>query len=107
MIGVSGKAGLRRRQPSVSEMSASRSSLPASTSRITPNATWSLLIDAMRTGSFIESGRRAAGSAIPEAPEAVTPWASNVAQAQLAAGGGAGATGTVAQAASSGSRARA
>ena len=67
VIGRSGKAGLRRLHPSVSDTSLSRSSRPCSTSFITPIATTNLLIDAMRTGSSGVTVRPVAGSATPSA----------------------------------------
>ncbi len=73
VIGASGKAGLRNRQPRYRDTSASRSSLPASTSRITPMATTSLEIDATRAGSSAVTLRPVARSATPATRTAVSP----------------------------------
>src|SRR5690606_10253526 len=72
-MGVSGKAGLRSVQPSASLTSASRSSVPASTSRMTPIAVTSLEMDATRTGSSTVTVRPASLSARPSACVAVMP----------------------------------
>ena len=73
VIGRFGKAGLRSFQPSNFEASASRSSVPSSTSRITPIASTSLLIEAIRTGSSMLIARLVAGSAWPKVWVAMMP----------------------------------
>src|SRR5690606_18595314 len=77
VTGVSGNAGLRSGKPSSPPASASRSSLPASTSRITPIAVTSLEIDAIRTGSSALTRRPVALSARPCAWVEMTPSRSN------------------------------
>src|SRR5690606_5767007 len=72
-MGVSGQAGLRSGQPSCPLTSASRSSTPASTRRITPIAVTSLDMDAMRTGSSAVTSRPVALSARPAVRLAVMP----------------------------------
>src|SRR5438874_1487821 len=87
VIGRSGKLGLRRLQPSQRETSEPRSSLPCSTSFITPMVVTILLTDATRTGSSGVTRRPDCGSAIPSAKLASSPFASNATPTAACTGG--------------------
>ena len=83
-----GEGGLRRLQPSYAETSLSSSSLPASTSFITPMVTTSLLTDATRTGSSGVTARPLCGSAIPSANAPISSLRSKATPASASGRGG-------------------